>query len=182
MFLGLVVLILLGWGIYSLYKKGRENPPISGTRYYDAFPGQYQYDVERYKEYRKSHPSKEEKEKLAKEAAERKRRYRQEVEEHRKAEEFERQLNERLTPLFEEYDKDHFYDVTNQCWVKRINNDCYLKSYHWFDWDQRGRQEPFTEVDVGELITRKEYEAHEDYYQWNTTIWDENKDDDEDWV
>ena len=93
--------------------------------------------------------------------------------------EYKRKLEVELRPLFEEYDKDHFYDVTNQRWVKREENGVYVESYHWCDWDGRGRKEPYTEVDIGELITRKEYEAHKDYYScsWNRTKYSEDEDD-----
>ena len=177
MFAVIVFLIASALICYFIHKKTSEHPPhVFGGQYYDNFPA---LDPSKeMEEWHKSHPPKVDKKELEKKAREAE----AEMERKRKAklewEEWDNNLEKKLEPLFEEYDKDHFYDVTNRRWVKRKKVDgydeSYIESYNWYEWDEHGREEAYRETDVGELITRKEYEEHKDYYFLHNTKYEDD--------
>lgn len=63
----------------------------------------------------------------------------------------------------EEYDKDHFFSVKDQCWV-RLENGVFFRSIPFEEWDLDEDADNSHDVVYPErLLTREEYEDADDF-------------------
>ena len=65
----------------------------------------------------------------------------------------------------EEYEKNHFYDVYHECWIKQISEDYFVKSIPYDEWEdgERDELEPIKPI-------------------WYVDAWEYDEDDPEGWA
>lgn len=69
---------------------------------------------------------------------------------HFEAKRIEREKRER-------YEEDHFYDVYLECWIKKIDDDYFVRSCSYEDWDD-GMRDEFERVEPVWYVEAWEYE------------------------